>query len=302
MKAENVKPFEKHQRAFTLIEIMVVVGIIVLLVALLVPAVSAARGSARKAATSTQLRNISSACESYYQIFRAYPGALLETDYDGTSYSSSQALVAALTRAFFVADPGATPPGPGTDIGTFRGTAFWTANNPAVLPRDYSENNGPGAVGYRNYDAQINPAAADLSSGVGIVLNGGLNTPTFVDSAFGTDALPILYYRASKKYNPEIVPLPKIVSDAQGTNGVFYSLANTYVGTGGGGSQTYQTAKASITRLNESILDAKNMLSQSVAGNNIPRGGFVLISAGADRYFGPDPKGNVDDIIVSGGN
>lgn len=62
--------------AFTLLELLVVMGIIVLLAAILVPIVSQVRTRAYVAATEAQMRRIMAACQMYYADFKAYPGPL----------------------------------------------------------------------------------------------------------------------------------------------------------------------------------------------------------------------------------
>jgi prepilin-type N-terminal cleavage/methylation domain-containing protein len=63
-------------RGFTLIELMVVIGIIVLLAAILMPVVSRVRQQAFNTNTQSQMQRIMQACESYYHDFNAYPGPI----------------------------------------------------------------------------------------------------------------------------------------------------------------------------------------------------------------------------------
>ena len=53
------------RRAFTLVELLVVVGILVVLIALLMPALSRARASAQLLRCSTNLRSMAHAAQSY---------------------------------------------------------------------------------------------------------------------------------------------------------------------------------------------------------------------------------------------
>src|SRR5512133_3397557 len=63
-------------RGFTLVELLVVIGIIVILIGLLIPAVGYVRTAARVSSTQSLLVQLQGACEQYYQDFRAYPGPL----------------------------------------------------------------------------------------------------------------------------------------------------------------------------------------------------------------------------------
>lgn len=67
-----------HQlrRGFTLVELLVVIGIIALLVGILIPVVSKVRANAYVADTRNWLSQLSGAIDHYYSDFHAYPGPL----------------------------------------------------------------------------------------------------------------------------------------------------------------------------------------------------------------------------------
>lgn len=71
--------------AFTLVELLVVVGIVTILIALLLPAVGRARENARRTMCASNLRQLSGACIAYAHAHRgAYPGpAASENVYPG---------------------------------------------------------------------------------------------------------------------------------------------------------------------------------------------------------------------------
>jgi prepilin-type N-terminal cleavage/methylation domain-containing protein len=70
---------------FTLIEILVVVIIIAALIAITIPVVSSVRTRAQAANTETWVRQIASACDRYYQDFKAYPGPLSNNEIRASS-------------------------------------------------------------------------------------------------------------------------------------------------------------------------------------------------------------------------
>ncbi len=67
-----------HQRAFTTIELLVVIGIIVVLIGLLIPVVGKVRESARATDTAAWVQQLGGAIEAYHSDFRAYPGPLAD--------------------------------------------------------------------------------------------------------------------------------------------------------------------------------------------------------------------------------
>jgi prepilin-type N-terminal cleavage/methylation domain-containing protein len=69
----------RARSGFTLVELMIVIGIILILIGLLFPAISAVRRQAAASATKQEMSRIQIACNAYYQDFRAYPGPIPES-------------------------------------------------------------------------------------------------------------------------------------------------------------------------------------------------------------------------------
>ena len=73
------------RRAFTLVELLVVIGIIALLVSILIPVVTSVRRAAYKVNTTNEISVLAGAIDSYYGDFKAYPGPISEANLIGTS-------------------------------------------------------------------------------------------------------------------------------------------------------------------------------------------------------------------------
>ena len=101
----NVMKFEKY-RGFTLVELLIVVIILAILAAIIVPQFSASTNDAKAAALQSNLANLRSAIEFYYQEHGEYPGANIATGATCGSgaavaagaANSQEALIAQLTR------------------------------------------------------------------------------------------------------------------------------------------------------------------------------------------------------------
>src|SRR5688500_8720923 len=68
----------KDRRGLTMVELMVVIGIIAVLVTLIIAVVPRMRAAGRKASVQQQINTLQSAIDAYFLDYRAYPGPLAD--------------------------------------------------------------------------------------------------------------------------------------------------------------------------------------------------------------------------------
>ena len=85
----------RQRKAFTLVEILVVIAIIGILISLLLPAVQAAREAARRVQCGNHLRQVALALHGYHEANRVFPSGYLgdQTDWTGPHWSWSTSLL-----------------------------------------------------------------------------------------------------------------------------------------------------------------------------------------------------------------
>ena len=289
---------------FSLIELMVVIGIIVLLMALLLPALAAARRQGYVAGTQGELQSIRSACEQYFTTFGAYPGLFAESDISashgsGTSLSGTQNLMISLQ---------------GTTSGTGSVSDALTVNGKSATI--YPPGGGPYDQGASQ---QYLPFFAPRAGEVAYVATttAASYTTTFAPSASTTqfamatlvdhfpDALPVLYYRRTAGVDGTGGGTTVVGTSAGKT--AYYSNANAEFDgatlTSPSGSAFNQATYGAYTTF-EGTTNLTAAVTNSAISATTACGGFVLIAAGPSRYYGTVTSGSTttnDNIVVLGG-
>jgi type II secretory pathway pseudopilin PulG len=195
-----------HARAFSLIELLVVIGIIILLLAILLPALATAKVQARRADTTAELKGMANACEAYQTMFGFYPGPVREIDVAQTDYNSTATVGPPIAQNLFSGTQnmalgllGAMTTTVGTAGNGISNVTMWSAvtgaayATPTYLVGTASAT-GPVDMGNGNkqYGAFYAPKTADYQK----VPTGGGDAnllPTLWDHF--VDPLPILYFR-----------------------------------------------------------------------------------------------------------
>src|SRR4051812_8697381 len=106
---ERRTSFSSRSRAFTLVELLVVIGIIALLVAILMPALNRAREAANRVVCQSNLRQVGLAVNTYVANNNGWLPDQADRDWQLTNTNATNYLVA--TQQVYTLDPttGVTP-------------------------------------------------------------------------------------------------------------------------------------------------------------------------------------------------
>ncbi|MGI9015429.1 MAG: hypothetical protein ACR2GY_14445 [Phycisphaerales bacterium] len=324
---------------FTLVELLLVIGIIVLLIGILLPALAAVNKAAKRTETSSILNDFSKACDLFFQQHGFNPGIIPDevlfsdaaANGGAPQISGTEAAILHLMGGYVREE----------DVGTarFNGSEFsgpdWQlisltrpsgAFNVKVNVNEIG--NGPTIDGKR-YDAYFNPGKEELRVVRGQAGEGNVQLPDLVDS-WGN---PVIYIRRARSIGLLIgqqffrsgadpylqsTGLGEALVDQTDNGQVDYSILNV-----SGGSPTCNNT-FTYEVWNFMMIIGHSSFAQGTCGNgNLvytePRGSYVLISAGSDGiYFSRTDGGGTstnpvdeiqqaavvedfDDVVVVGG-
>lgn len=265
------------RRAFTLIELIVVISIILLLVGILVPAMSHFHKTALNAAASTQLHSIRTGLQAYYADFNMYPQS--SPGYGLPANSGPEMLAEGLMGNLGYDLDGAGP----------------TKSNGSASPFP-----GDPAYGFRTRQAGMGgkvygPYASPDKNGYATETLNKIPTGCFVDPWSPPGAAPaqlhkILYFRSSRSGPGAMVgSATKIFGIANDPSALFYY-------TDCSATDPTASANASATQFLAKLGASSNTISAPVMGAS----DYLLISPGADAN--PTTKAGYfdsDDIVMS---
>jgi type II secretory pathway pseudopilin PulG len=308
----------RRRTAFTMIELLVVIGIIVVLIGLLVPVISKVRLTAKTADVTNHMHRISAAIGNYFNDFQAYPGALANKEFTPSgnlslklgntsasftnfaTYTQSEDLVMALRGGFQVDTSGKLDLKP-TELGlgpiSFNAVGVSPRKHAYVesIPSEFAPERPTGAPVLKQLKGW-----PDEYPGLSYVIDS--EAPEFLDSY--SDPRPIVYLRAnasaaggnimysSKKDGMFRPNFDYDISVIQG-----YLKASSDFPIPKTSPQQYAYTATGFDTTTTATRTYLNTYFGNSAGSAAKNAGsYMLIDAGPDRIFGTD-----DDIIVGAG-
>ncbi|HEX2970906.1 MAG TPA: type II secretion system protein [Tepidisphaeraceae bacterium] len=292
--------YPRNRQGFTLVELLIVVGIIAILVSILVPVVGKMRQTGYKTDTANQLSVLRTAVEMYHQTFQAYPGPFSNTEVcdgsmkvnntGGDTITMAENLVLGLAGGIEPAVRGRVPTYNKTMVGT--GPRSLDVNNPKRYDPFVTTN--PGWLSDGRFKEFGMPKGVCQDSDV----------PEYVDR-YPSQPMPILYLRAR-------VGAPGIINAGNSRELFQYDIRQitpytdtTIYGAQQGLRTVGKDLNAPLVKgVNDDALPyfrnrelTFNTNTAKTLRDGVPRSkdSFILISAGQDRIYG-----TLDDITTFG--
>ena len=338
----STERLRRAPRAFTLVELLVVVGIIVLLLGILLAGLALATRKARETQTSSTMNEFKNACDNFAQQFGFYPGLVPEEllAADPQISGTQNALLHLLGGGVRESDVSAADwndftSGGDAEILEFGGGTYRIAVDPTLVGRGPRINGRDWPPFYNGTERQLALPLGQLGGSPAAVAR---LLPTLIDG-WGN---PIVYLRRARPTGPLVKVNGEVAQFLPNAADVF--LASSSFGEAG-----TDQSQSIISPLNGDVNDANreanlavimrhpalgawdggsavDRRNQALAGT--ARGAFYLISAGKDgiffaktdgagnptqprnrlcedgggQFFTPSIVGDYDDLVVAGGS
>ena len=282
------------RRAFSITELLVVIGIIVLLVGLLLPALAAAQQKGRATQSTAVMEQFRAACESFYQKFGFYPGVVPEAVLSNDPKISGTENALLHLMGGFIRQEDDAAAYAATSGADWKEIAF---NGPAgqyrIKVNTFKIGQGP-VIGGQQYPPFFSPKGSELRA-----LPGQYLTTAGFDNAFQDDPYqlpdlvdgwgqPIIYVRSLRDSGPLVGVqaggvLPQFTRASMSPYLVSVALGES--------GKSQETSVLDLSSASDSDGNFAQILRHPGFGAaNKPlegksRGAFVLLSAGKDGIF-----------------
>jgi len=309
----SIRP--RSRTAFTITELLVVIGIIVVLVGILLPALATVRSKAMETATIGTMNEFSKACDIYQTDHGVYPGVLPDEVLIGLTdrITGTENALLALMGGYRVVTP-FTIAGSTEDLEytNFAGTEIVSpgANGGWGLKVDLSEIGQGPLVNMKPFSPYFSPSGNEVRRALGQESINPADDVLKLPDLLDRWGQPILYFRASRNTGPIAFDSANPTLPPQ----FITTTADPYIESNGLGEaiedQTTQSLfnPAVSADPNATFAQIIRAPGQGEPDNPLyssPRGKYAIMSAGPDgvyfsQYDGPGREGAPVTNIVSG--